>query len=153
MPRLFAYLMACCLFASSAAADLATPRGPVILTVTGNISSPNRGALDPFQDAFFAHDDVTFDKAAAFDLAMLEGLGMKTITTGHHGWPGKFSFEGPLLRDVLAAAGAEGRVAKVVALDGYGADISMERLEKFPVILALKRDGAYLGLGRRGQVG
>jgi hypothetical protein len=28
---------------------------PVVLTVTGNVAAPNRGPMDPFEDAVFAH--------------------------------------------------------------------------------------------------
>lgn len=51
---------------------------------------------------------------------------------------------------MLKAAGATGQTVKVYALDGYGAEIPLSELRQYPVLLALKADGKYLGLGGRG---
>ncbi|MEM9278952.1 MAG: hypothetical protein AAGA76_10280 [Pseudomonadota bacterium] len=124
--------------------------GPAVLTVTGSISKPNRSAADEFADVFFSSHDVDFEKAAAFDLKALEALGMKTVRASYEDWPKTFTFEGPLLSDVLKAAGATGETLIVRALDGYAPELPMADTEKYPVILALKVDGEYLGLGDRG---
>ncbi|HEX6957078.1 MAG TPA: hypothetical protein VF194_03760 [Ferrovibrio sp.] len=55
-----------------------------------------------------------------------------------------------MLRDVLKAAGAPdarhgGRAVKVFALDGYGAEIPMAEIDKYPILLAFKADGRWLG--------
>ena len=142
--RLFAAL-ALLLVSFGARAD-----GPPILTVAGAIEKPNRGPVDPFLDAFFSFHKVEFAKARTFSVADLEALGMKTVRARYKDWPRGFAFEGPLLKDVLAAAGAKGTIARVRALDDYAADIPFAELDKYPVILALKRDGRYLGLGDRG---
>lgn len=147
---LAAILLALGLALPAAAADLAQPKGPVVLTIHGKIANANRGALDDFDDAFFKFGNVGFDKAAQFDLAMLEKLGMKTLTVKYDTWPKAYRFEGPLLADVLKAAGANGQTIKVYALDGYGAEIPLADLQQYPVLLALKADGQYLGLGGRG---
>lgn len=136
--------------AAGHAADLARPAGPVVLTVHGNITSTNRGGVNDFEDAFFKFGDVKFDKAAAFDRAMLEKLGMKKLAVKYDTWPARYTFEGPLLADVLKAAGAKGGSIRVFAIDGYGAEIPMTDLEKYPVLLALKANGRWLGLGDRG---
>lgn len=148
--RLAAALLLALSAATASAAELAKPEGPVVLTVHGDVGAANRGPLDPFHDALFAFGDVTFDRAAVFDADMLTGLGMHAVETSYEGWPGRFRFEGPLLRDVMAAAGAAGKNATAFALDGYGAEITAEDMERYPVILALKRDGEWLGLGGRG---
>jgi hypothetical protein len=145
-----AALLALCVSLPVAAADLAQPKGPVVLTIHGKVANTNRGALNEFEDAFFKFGSVTFDKAAQFDVAMLEKLGMKTLSVKYDTWPKAYKFEGPLLADVLTAAGATGRTVKVYALDGYGAEIPMDELRQYPVLLALKADGKYLGLGGRG---
>lgn len=147
---LLAALFAICFVGSAHAADLAQPAGPVVLTIHGKIANPNRGALNDFDDAFFKFGSVSFDRAAQFDLAMLEKLGMKSLTVKYDTWPKAYKFEGPLLADVLKAAGANGQTVKVFALDGYGAEIAMAELRQYPVLLALKADGKYLGLGGRG---
>ncbi|MCW0232970.1 MAG: molybdopterin-dependent oxidoreductase [Ferrovibrio sp.] len=156
---LFAVVFAVC-FAVSAhidarAADLARPKGPVVLTVHGDIAHTNRGALNDFDDAFFKFGSVTFDRAASFDLAMLEQLGQKTLTVRYDTWPKAYTFQGPLLRDVLKAVGAldskqGGKSIKVFAIDGYGAEIPLAEIRQYDVLLALKADGKYLGLGGRG---
>lgn len=147
---LLAAFFAVCFAASAQAADLAQPKGPVVLTVHGKITNTNRGALNEFEDAFFKFGNVSFDKAAQFDLAMLEKLGMKTLSVKYDAWPRAYRFEGPLLADVVKAAGATGKTIKVYALDGYGAEIPLAELQQYPVLLALKADGKYLGLGGRG---
>ncbi|QDO96724.1 molybdopterin-dependent oxidoreductase [Ferrovibrio terrae] len=147
---LFAPLFAICFAVSAQAADLAQPKGPVVLTLHGKIANTNRGALNEFEDAFFKFGSVSFDKAAQFDLAMLEKLGMTSLTVKYDTWPKAYKFEGPLLADVLKAAGATGQTIKVYALDGYGAEIPVPELRQYGVLLALKADGKYLGLGGRG---
>lgn len=52
----------------------------VIVTVTGNIGQTNRGASDPFQDAFFNYHGLSFDKADAFSRDDLEALGMNELS-------------------------------------------------------------------------
>lgn len=147
---LLVLLFGLCLTTVTHAADLAKPTGPVVLTVHGNISNTNRGPLNEFEDAFFKFGNVGFDKAAQFDIAMLEKLGRKKLTVKYDTWPKAYTFEGPLLRDVLKAAGAKGKSVKVYALDGYGAEIPVTETQQYDVILAVKADGKYLGLGGRG---
>ena len=132
------------------AGELPPPTGPVLLTVAGAVENANRGPVDPFADGFLVHNEIAFERAAEFDLAALESLGMHTLRAGYPNWPGVSTFEGPLLADVLKAAGANGSALRAVALDGYAADLAPGDLDKYPVILALKRDGKYLGLGGRG---
>lgn len=147
---LAALLIGLCFTAQTHAAELAKPSGPVVLTIHGNIANTNRGALNDFEDAFFKFGNVSFDKAAQFDLAMLEKLGKKTLTVKYDTWPKAYAFEGPLLRDVLKAVGAKGKSVKVYALDGYGAEIPVAEAQQYDVLLAVKADGKYLGLGGRG---
>ena len=132
------------------AAELPAPAGPALVTVTGKIAQNNREPFEPFRDKLFGVNDLEFDRAAAFDLAMLEGLGMQTVTVRYPNWPSGHTFEGPLLKDVMAAAGAAGDKVLPMALDGYAAEIPMSDLEKWPVILALKMDGQYMGVGGAG---
>ena len=150
--RMAALALICLLAAvpAYAAGRLAVPAGPVVLTVSGKITQTNRGALDPFDDAFFKSAGAEFDRAAAFDRAMLQKLGMHSVTVRHGTWPKAHRIEGPLLGDVLKAVGATGQLATVYALDGYGAKIPLSDLVAWPVVLGLKADGHWLGLGGRG---
>ncbi len=133
-----------------AAQESPPPDGPVILTITGEVGRSNRGPFDPFADKLLAFQGTQFDRAMAFDRAALEKLGMHEIMVGYPGWPSAHRFEGPLLKDVLAAAGVEGGMVQPVALDGYAAEIPYSDLTKYPVILALKMDGRWLPLGGAG---
>src|SRR3546814_10602164 len=112
MRRIIAFAVALLLttgFATVApAADLPQPAGPVVLTIHGKIANSNRGPVDTFMDAFFAFGNVKFERAAAFDRAMLEQLGMHRVSVKYPTWPVGVDFEGPLLRDVVKAAGATG---------------------------------------------
>lgn len=136
--------------APARAEALPPPAGPVLVTVAGAVANANRGPVDAFADGIFAYHEIAFERAAEFDLAALEALGMQEIRARYPNWPGESIFEGPLLADVLKAAGAGGGGLRAVALDGYASDIPRADLEKYPVLLALKRDGKYLGLGGRG---
>lgn len=134
------------------AEELSQPTGPVVLTVVGAIGATNRGPFDEFEDAFFEYHERRFDRAAAFDLAMLEALGTHEVTVAYDGWPRPFRFEGPWLRDVLAVAGAAGKGVAVVALDGYASEIGADDLAAYDWIVALKRDGRYFDIGQRGPL-
>jgi hypothetical protein len=132
------------------AADAARPQGPVVLTLTGDVGKSNRGALDPFADKLMAFQGTQFERAVAFDHAGLWALGTRALRVQYPGWPAAHVFEGPLLKDVLAAAGVSGGIVHPVALDGYAAEIPYADLETWPVILALKMDGRWLPLGGAG---
>ena len=133
-----------------AADEAARPRGPVVLTVTGDVGRANRGPLDPFADKLMTFQGTQFARAMEFDHADLWALGTQIVRVQYPGWGAAHTFEGPLLKDVLAAAGVSGGVVQPVALDGYAADIPYADLERWPVILALKMDGRWLPLGGAG---
>jgi hypothetical protein len=50
-------------------------------------------------------------------------------------------FEGPLLCDLLERVGADGTVLQARALNDYVVEIPIGDCERYPVILALTRDG------------
>jgi hypothetical protein len=147
LSRLLAIAILLAWSGTALAQSLKAPAGPVMLTVTGKIAQTNRGSFDEARDGLFKNQQMKFERAAAFDLAMLEGLGMRVVQADFPQGGPLHSFEGPLLRDVLKAAGADGTVVKVSALDGYTQEIEMREIEQWPIILAVKQDGAYLGLG------
>jgi hypothetical protein len=134
------------------AGDLPAPGGPVVLTVTGNITATNRGPFDDFEDAFLKYHERRFEKAAAFDRAMLEGLGMAEVVVSYDAWPKSYRFQGPWLKDVLAAVGAAPERVTIVALDGFAQEISKQDLDAYDWIVALKRDGRTLDLGGHGPL-
>ncbi len=136
----------------SLAADLSPASGQVILTVVGKIEHTNRPPFDKFADPFINYHERTFDKAAEFDLAMLEALGMHEVEVSYEDWPRTLRFAGPRLKDVLDTVGAEPKVLTVLALDGFASELSEEILASEDWIVAIKLDGDYMDIGQRGPV-
>lgn len=147
MIRLLAVALLLAWTGPAQAQSLKAPSGPVILTVTGAVAITNRGPFDENKDIFLKNQQIKFQRAAAFDLAMLEALAQRTVEADYPEGGPLHKFEGPLLRDVLKAAGADGRAIKVLAIDGYNQEIELREVEQWPILLAIKEDGAYLSLG------
>ncbi len=118
---------------ATAAFALEAPTGPVVLTVTGKISNTNAG------------------DTAQFDLAMLEKLKGRKGEMETPWTTGKVTFEGPLLREILAAVGATGTSLKVRALNDYAADVPAEDA-KLDTILATKLDGKPMSIRDKGPL-
>lgn len=123
--RAAAVAVACHLSAvASVAQALETPRGDVLLTISGDsVTRPNVGPK------------------AKFDRAMLEAMTPAKRCT-HTPWhTGCSHYRGPLLRDVLAAAGVQSDSIRVSALNGFEAEIPLSELQEYDVMLAMERDG------------
>jgi hypothetical protein len=132
------------------AQDAPRPEGPVVLTIVGDVGRTNRGPFDPFADKLMDVQGARFERAMAFDIAALTMLGAHRIRVRYPTWPAAHTFEGPLLKDVLDAAGVTGGAVRPIALDGYAAEIPYADLERWPVVLALKMDGRWLAVGGAG---
>ena len=122
------------LTSAAAAAPLAAPTGPVVLTVTGAITNTNNGA------------------AAEFDMAMLDALNSRTTVTKTPWYDGAETFKGPLGSALLEAVGAEGTTLKVLALNDYESDIPMSDFTDYPVILATTLGGAPMSVREKGPI-
>lgn len=135
------------------AAGSGRPRGPVLLTVSGAIAGGNRGPLDPALDQLMKKQGVKFERAHTFDYAALARLPARTIrpTLEYDGRP--HALRGPLLAEVLRAAGA-GQPARAVlrAIDGYAPAVSAAELESLRMIVATEIDGRPLPLGGLGPL-
>ena len=136
----------------AAPAQAGNAADPVVLTVTGNVANPNRGALDEFDDQVFAHLQVKFDKGFTFTLSDLKALPQRTEKAKYPEWPREVSATGPSLKDVLKAAGAEGKKILVQASDGYAPEFTGADVEADKLILALEADGKPLYMGGRGPL-
>jgi hypothetical protein len=132
------------------AEEPARPAGAVVLTVIGEIAATNRPPYAESEDVFIGYHEYRFEAAFEFDRAMLEALGMHEATIAYDGWPAPIRFEGPLLRDILDAVGAEGDTVTLVALDGYAERIEPGELDGQDWILALRGNGRELGIGQHG---
>lgn len=133
--------------APMAQAEMIRAKGPVLLTITGEMNNPNRGGYDPARDKFFGFNEVEFSQAREFDFEALEALKTVKIMADFPKGETVHSFEGPLLVDVLKAAGAVGDMVTVQALDGYAVEVPLADLEAKGAVVALKRDGAAFGIG------
>jgi hypothetical protein len=113
---------------------LGKPHGPVVLTLRGKVGITN--------DAGAAH----------FDMAMLEGLPQRSITTRTPWYDGPRKFTGPLLRDVLQAVGAKGTGLRAIALNDYKVDIPFEDALKFDVVMARLLDDKPMPVRDKGPL-
>ena len=136
--------------APASAAELTAADGPVVLTIAGEIENTNRSSFDAFKDPFINYHERPFEKAAEFDVTMLEALGMHEIEVSYEDWPEPVNLAGPRLKDVLAAVGAEPDEMVVLALDGFAVDFTGDDLDKEDWIVAIKQDGEYMSVGQRG---
>ena len=133
----------------------ASAQSPALLTVTGAVGRSNRGPLDPALDQLMKKQGVQFGKAHAFDFATLAALPAVTIkpTLEYDAKP--HTLRGPLLTDVLKAAGAEpGDGTRMVlrAIDGYAPAITLADARKYRFILATHLDGKPMPLGGLGPL-
>lgn len=108
--------------------------GPVLLTVSGKILSPNDGAQ------------------AQFDMAMLEKLPQTSFSTRTPWYAQPRKFTGPLLRDVLREAGAQGTLLRARALNDYRVDIPVEDAQRFDLIVARLLDDQPMAVRDKGPL-
>ena len=120
--------------ATSNAWALDNPAGPVVLTLRGKVSIANDGG------------------AAHFDMAMLEKMAQRSITTRTPWYDGPRKFTGPLLRDVLQAAGAKGVGLRAIALNDYKVDIPFDDALKFDVVMARLLDDKPMPVRDKGPL-
>ena len=113
---------------------LDAPKGKVILSITGNIRFKNAG------------------DRADFDMDMLAALPQHSFTTSNPWYKELKKFTGPLLRDVLAAAGAQGSTLKAVALNEFKVDIPVADTRQFSMVLARLMDDKPMLIREKGPL-
>jgi hypothetical protein len=133
--KMAAILVVTAFFSSNAVAQvLPTPSGKPILSVSGNITRTNSGP------------------EALFDRDMLEALGtvgFETVTP----WDKQpVRFEGVPLARLLDRLGTSGTRLTAVALNDYSAELPIEDIRKYEVILALKQNGEYMPVRGKGPL-
>ena len=121
------FAVAASLLSLPALAALPKPTGRVILTVKGS-------------------------KQADFDDAMLAAMPQRTLKTQTPWHEGVKTFTGPLLRDVLAAAGAQGKTIRAVALNDYKVDIPFDDARTIDVVMARLLDGKPMPVRDKGPL-
>lgn len=116
----------------NAADELASPKGEVILEVSGAIEFTNA------------------NKQAHFDRAMIEALPSGEIVTSNHVINKPATYTGPKLEALLKRLGAKGNTIRITALDEYTTQISRKDIEKYGVLIATHENGKLLTLDDRG---
>ncbi|MEQ8584966.1 MAG: molybdopterin-dependent oxidoreductase [Thalassobaculaceae bacterium] len=89
---------------------------------------------------------------ATFTRAEMEALPQREIRTTTTWTDGVQTFTGPLVRDVLAAAGVSGGTARAVALNDYAVDIPASDFADYDVILALRQNGDEMSVRDKGPI-
>ncbi len=112
------------------------PKGDVVLTMDGKISQLNAG------------------NTLQFDMATLESLGVVQYSVNDPFAKKKIVYAGVLLSQLLKAAGAapDATTLTLRALDDYSADMKISDVNKWPILIATRADGAYMPLDQNGPL-
>ena len=118
----------------TASADIPKPDGTPLLIITGKITKTNVGG------------------EAQLDRKTLQLIGMEKLTTSNQFEPGVHTYEGVLLGNLLTFLGATGTRLIATALDGYSVEIPRHDAERYPVIIAMIRNGQPMTVRDRGPL-
>lgn len=83
-------------------------------------------------------------------VADLEKMPQVKIVTATPFMPGKTTFEGVLLRDLLKAAGVTSPKLVMTALNDYSVEVPLSDAMNYDVIVAYKVDGKYMRVRDKG---
>lgn len=110
------------------------PINDVVLTLTGDIGITNVG--DTLQ----------------FDMSTLENLGLVKYTVDDPWLNTSVTYTGVLMSELKNYAGASASAKNIYlgALDDSAVTISMDEIEKWPILLATRSNGAYMSIGAAG---
>ena len=130
--------LAACLFAAALAAPaVAGPASPPLptggepeLLVDGRLRAPQQ--------------------PVRLGMAALEQLPQRSFTATTPWYQRPVTFSGPLLRDVLALARADGSRLRAVALNEYQVVIPVEDARRHDVIVAIRLDGRPMSVREKG---
>lgn len=133
-------------------AEMPALQGHVLLTLGGAVTETNLPARGEDDGGLLGYLEVQHDGAAGFDAAMLDGMDQTeiTISYGPEGNKRDIAFSGPRLSDVMVMAGAEGKSATPVAMDGYQSEIPWDSIAAHQPIVATRADGVPMGIGGYG---
>ena len=120
----------------AAGQKISAPQGEVVLTVTGDIGTANKG------------------KKLVLDLASLEQMRRVRVEAAEPFLKRRVTFEGVLLSDLLAVAGVPSSASKVsmTALDDYKVDFKLDDVRSSQMLLATKADGKHMPVDRSGPI-
>ena len=112
----------------------AAPGDTTLLTITGAITQ------------FNSENELQLDRSALLKLPQV------TISTTTLWTDGKSEFSGPLLKDILAAAGNSAKLISAIAANEYAVEIPLSDTQQYQVILALEKDGKSLSIREKGPL-
>ena len=114
--------------AIKAGSAIPAPTGEVILTLSGDIDVKNVG------------------ETLQFDMATLEDLGLVKYTVDDPWFNNTNTYTGVLMSDLRKFAGMSSSAQSIhmVGLDDYSVEISVTDIEKWPILLATRTNGAYM---------
>ena len=120
----------------AAGQKISVPQGEVVLTLTGDIGTANKGSK------------------LELDLASLEQMRRVRVEAAEPFLKRRVMFEGVLLSDLLAVAGVPSSASKVsmTALDDYKVDFKLDDVRSSQMLLATKADGKHMPVDRSGPI-
>ena len=120
----------------AAGEEISSPKGEVVLTVSGDIGAANKG------------------KTLELDLASLEQMRWVRLETAEPFLKRRVTFEGVLLSDLLAVADVPDTASTVslTALDDYKVDFKVADVRSSQMLLATKADGKHMPVDRSGPI-
>jgi len=121
-----------------------------LLTVAGDVPVANTAPLKPKSVNVSGFLELEYEKAVAFDDTMLATLPQHEVNTKILDNAEPVTYRGPLLSEVMMHAGAEGKTASPMALDGFTADIPWDLITTHQPILATHANGIPLEIGKLG---
>jgi hypothetical protein len=112
------------------------PTGAVILKMDGKISQTNSGAT------------------LQFDMATLESIGVVQYKVDDPFAKKSILYAGLLLSQLLKVAGVapDATTLTLRALDDYSTDMKISDVNKWPILLATRADGAYMPIDKNGPL-
>jgi hypothetical protein len=120
----------------AAGEKISSPKGEVVLTVSGDIGAANKG------------------KTLELDLASLEQMRRVRLEAAEPFLKRRVTFEGVLLADLLAVADVPDTASTVslTALDDYKVDFKVADVRSSQMLLATKADGKHMPVDRSGPI-
>ncbi|VXC00772.1 conserved exported hypothetical protein [Pseudomonas sp. 8BK] len=132
--HLRAFALSALLLFSGLSLALEKPTGPAVLRISGLVTQPN------------------MQQQAVFDMSMLQALPQHSFTTQTPWYAEPVKFTGPLLRDVLAAAGAKGEGITAIALNDYRTEIPFNDAVKYDLIVAILMNDQLMPVREKGPL-
>ena len=108
------------------AREVAAPEGEVVIEITGKVGSLNS------------------EDALRLDLSQIESMPVTEFVTNTPWTDKKETWSGVRVSDLLEAVEASSNKFKASALDDYIIEFANVDIDKYPVIIAYKKEGKYL---------